>query len=121
MVSMLRCRISGVNFTETYNQFVRDKRPVLNAVNNELRDQFAQTVGRAQAMGAYDNYMTKVANGYGGGAVGMNCADVASIADAAVVAAPTRSALVDLARRAGSSPQLPGCRCPASIAMQSGK
>lgn len=118
MVSMLRCRLVGNDFTETYNRFIRANRPLLDGANRELQAQFAKTVGSARAMGAYDDYMTKVANGYGGGNDGLSCRDFSSIADAAVSQAANRENLVALADRAGSRPALPGMRCGLSVAMK---
>lgn len=119
MVSMLRCRISSTDFTASYNKFVVSKRPVLTAINNELRAQFAQTVGAARAAGAFDDYMTKVANSYGAGAPGLSCSEAAGLLNSAVAAAPTRNALVEIAERAGSTPRLPGGKCDLSVAFKS--
>lgn len=118
MVSMLRCRLVGNDFTATYNSFVRDKRPVLSAANEELRAQFAKTVGTAKAMNAYDDYMTKVANSYGAGNDGLSCRDFSSIVDAAAQSPATRGAVAALAERAGTNPRLPGARCGTSVALK---
>lgn len=112
MVSMLRCRIKGADYTQAYNRFVVEKRPLLSAASGELRAQFARTVGPSRAMNAYDDYMTKVANSYGGGEGGLSCDETASMLDAAV-GAHNLTDLLDLAVRAGSSPYLPEERCPA--------
>lgn len=117
MVSMLRCRLVGNDFTESYNRFIRANRPVLEAANQELKAQFAKAVGSARALNAYDDYMTKVANGYGGGNDGLSCRDFSSIVDAAVSQQPTRENLVALADHAGSRPNVPGTRCGTSVAM----
>ncbi|MBB6123178.1 hypothetical protein [Sphingobium subterraneum] len=121
MVSTLRCRITGVDFSEPYNQFIRGKRQLLIAANETLRGQFAQTVGAARALGAYDDYMTKIANSYGGGMAGMNCRDFASVVDAAVASPATTEAVAQLAAMAGSAPRVPGDRCGVTVAMQAGK
>lgn len=121
MVSMLRCRISSTDFTASYNKFVVSKRPVLTAINNELRAQFAQTVGSARAAAAFDNYMTKVANSYGAGAPGLSCYEAAGLLNSAVAAAPTRDALVEIADRAGSTPLLPGNKCNVSVAFRNAR
>lgn len=121
MVSTLRCRITGVDFSEPYNQFIRGKRSLLITANETLRGQFALAVGKARALGAYDDYMTKIANSYGGGMAGMNCRDFASVVDAAVAAPATMEAIARLAAMAGSEPRVPGDRCGITVAMQAGK
>lgn len=121
MVQTLRCRIKDIDFSDDYNRFVRDKRPILAAANVELRNHFAQSVGQTRAIGAYDDFMTKVANGYGGGTVGMTCRDYADLARAAANAPASRSALIDLADRAGARPRVPGQSCEAKIALNRNK
>lgn len=116
MVSALRCRNTGVNFLDEYNGFVRTKRSALTQVNEELRGQFEQTLGAKAALNAYDAYVTSLANSYGAGAAGLACSDMQSLTQAANAAAPTRSALVVLAQRAGANPRLPGAKCPLTIA-----
>jgi hypothetical protein len=117
MVATLRCRISDLDFSADYNRFVKAKREILADANNDLRGQFAQLVGDAGALGAYDDYATKIANGYGGGAKGMRCIDFAALTRAAADAPEGRATLVSLAEAAGSAPSLPGQRCGMKIAM----
>lgn len=119
MVSTLRCRLVGADFSEAYNRFVREKRPVLVAAGEAMRAQFAQAVGAQRALGAYDDFMTKVANSYGGGMEGTKCADMASVAQAAAEAPATREALARLALSAGAEPPLAGQRCPLTYALNS--
>lgn len=121
MVATLRCRITGVDFSSDYNRFVKGKRPILADANQQLRGQFALSVGQAKALGAYDDYMTKVANGYGGGAKDMTCRDYAALARTAAEAPAIRAELVKIATLAGSAPRLPGQRCGRSVAMNVGK
>lgn len=120
MVQTLRCRINEVDFSKDYNKFVAEKRPILTAANTQLRGQFAMSVGQARALGAYDDFMTKIANGYGAGTKGMTCKDYAELARAAASAPVSRAAILKLAERAGSSPRLPGQRCGTSVAMKDG-
>ena len=117
MVATLRCRINSVDFSDDYNRFVRDKRPILAQANIDIRAQFARTVGEAQSLGAYDDFMTKVANGYGGGSEHMTCADYAAMAKSAADASSVRSDLVDLAAQSGAQPLVPGNRCGIIVAM----
>ena len=117
MVATLRCRINSVDFSADYNRFVREKRPILAAANRELRGQFALRVGRAKALDAYDDYVTKIANGYGGGNEKMSCGDYARMAHAAVTAPVSRPALVALAGQAGANPRVPGQRCGVAVAL----
>ncbi|MBB4641628.1 hypothetical protein [Rhizorhapis suberifaciens] len=116
MVSALRCRNTGVNFLDEYNDFVRSKRTALTQVNDELRAQFEQTLGAKAALNAYDGYVTSLANSYGAGAVGLACSDMQSLTRAANAASPSKAALVTLAQRAGADPRLPGAKCPLTIA-----
>lgn len=117
MVATLRCRISDLDFSADYNRFVRAKREILADANKDLRGQFALAVGDARALGAYDDYATKIANGYGGGANGMSCTDFAALTRAAADAPEGRATLVSLAEAAGSAPYLPGQRCGMTVAM----
>lgn len=111
MVSALRCRLKGQDFLPQYNAFVRGSRPVLIEVNERLRRHFAEAVGPAGALDAYDRYVTAIANSYGAGVDGLDCTDMASILGAAQAAGHSLTSLEALAERAQSSPELPGGRC----------
>lgn len=117
MVSALRCRATGNDFLASYNRFIRDKRGALTQVNDELREHFRAAAGPLGALGAYDNYVTGLANVYGAGAEGLGCRDLQSITDAANALPPTRSALLELADAAGISPHLSGARCVVVVAL----
>ena len=117
MVSALRCRAQG-DMLARYNKFVVQARPALTQVNDTLRSHFAESVGAGRALNAYDGYVTKVANRYGAGADGLSCADLSSIADAAVGEHPTFLALAALADRAGVQPLLDGDQCNVVIAQR---
>ena len=80
MVATLRCRMKNVDFSTDYNRFVVDKRAILVAANGDMQSAFAQSVGKAKALGAYDDFMTKIANSYGNGMTGMSCEDFAALA-----------------------------------------
>ncbi len=111
MVEALRCRRTDANFLPAYNAFVRVSRTALIKANDELRAHFATVVGSARALGAYDDYMTTVANRYGAGTAGLDCRDMASIAAAAAEANGSHHALAELAERAEMRPNVPGKRC----------
>jgi hypothetical protein len=113
MVSSLRCKLSGVDMLDDYNSFIRSSRPALAQVNDELRSHFG--TGNA-ALNAYDSYVTKIANRYGGGAEGLNCRDMASILHAARSEGGSRKGLTRLAHDAEVQPLLPGGQCGAKIA-----
>ncbi|AEG48429.1 hypothetical protein Sphch_0734 [Sphingobium chlorophenolicum L-1] len=117
MVSALRCRTTGNNFLASYNRLIREKRDALTQVNDELREHFRSAAGPLGALGAYDNYVTSLANVYGAGAEGLACRDLQSITDAANALPPTRSALLELADAAGISPHLSGARCDVVVAV----
>ncbi len=117
MVATLRCRLKGTDFSADYNRFVVNKRPILSAANIEIQSAFSQTVGRARALGAYDDLMTKIANSYGSGVAGMSCADFATLAKTAAEAPALRSAVVALAEQAGSAPPIPALRCDTKVAL----
>ncbi len=121
MVQTLRCRIKDIDFSADYNRFVREKRPLLSAANVQLQNQFALTVGKARAIGAYDDFMTKIANGYGGGTKNMNCSDYAALAREAASAPVSQPALIRLADRAGAKPPVPGSRCGTTVALNERK
>jgi hypothetical protein len=117
MVSALRCRSTGSNFLAAYNRFIREKREALIQVNDELREHFRLMAGPVGALGAYDNYVTQLANVYGAGPDGLACRDLQSITDAANALPPTRSALLELADAAGVTPHLSGARCDVVMAI----
>ena len=117
MVSALRCRATGNNFLPAYNRFIREKRDALTQVNDELREHFRSVAGPIGALGAYDNYVTGLANIYGAGADGLACRDLQSITDAANALPATRSAILELADAAGVSPHLSGARCDVVMAV----
>lgn len=111
MVATLRCRTQGVSMGEDYNRFVREKRAVLVAVNDELRTQTADgRTGRA-ALDAYDRFVTAIANSHGAGTGRYVCEDFRAMVKAANAAASDRTALLALAVEAGSDPVLPTKRC----------
>lgn len=116
MVSALRCRNTGMNFLSDYNAFIRGKRTALTQVNDELRAHFRKAAAGKAALDAYDRFATQLANSYGAGAAGLDCADLASLMRAANAAPATRAALVTLAQRAGAEPKLPNNSCPMSYA-----
>jgi len=121
MVQTLRCRINDVDFSADYNRFVQEKRSVLAGANKELRAKFAEAVGTARALGAYDDFSIRIANRYGAGTPGMDCKDYAVLARAAASAPVARAALVALADGSGSRPDVPGRRCPLDVAYNSSK
>lgn len=116
MVSALRCRNTGMNFLSDYNSFIRSKRTALTQVNDELRSHFQKAAAGKAALDAYDRFVTQLANSYGAGTEGLDCADMASLMRAANAAASTRAALVTLAQRAGAAPRLPNNSCPVTFA-----
>ena len=120
MVATLRCRVKGTDFSADYNKFVVDKRPILAAANVEMQSAFAKSVGKAKALGAYDDFMTKIANTYGNGMTGMACQDFAALARTAAESPAERANLVTLANEIGSKPPVPIARCSATVAMASG-
>jgi hypothetical protein len=109
MVASLRCRISGDDFLGSYNSFVRGSRPTLSAMNERLRTHFGD-------LNSYDRYVTSVANRYGGGAAGLDCADMARILKSARAANGSANELVKIARLAGIKANTPGGRCSVTIA-----
>ena len=116
MVATLRCRLHGVDISSAYNQFVREKRPLLIAASDQLRTQFA--VGRTTkaSLDAFDSYATALANSHGAGDA-LSCADYKALAEAAVAAPANRTALLELASQAGVNPALPAERCNRQIAL----
>lgn len=115
MVSALRCRNTGRDFLARYNQFVRQGRPLLTRANETLRAQFSADYGAARGLNAYDGFVTKLANRYGGGAAGLDCRDLADFTDAAVSASGSMERLERLADRADIQPDV-GRRCPVNMA-----
>jgi hypothetical protein len=116
MVSALRCRQTGHNFLPDYNRFVRTSRVGLVEANNRLRAHFAPAGG----LNAYDRWVTSLANRYGGGAEGLDCADMASIVAATAHQGASFRALLTIAERADVQPVLGGHRCTVTLARAGG-
>ena len=112
MVASLRCRISGRNFIEDYNSFVRNSRPTLIAANDMLRAQFASSGG----LDAYDRYVTSLANTHGGGSATLDCRDMENLLDEAKDQGGSVAMLAKLARSVDGGPKLPGGRCGVTFA-----
>ena len=111
MVATLRCRGQGMEITADYNKFVREKRTLLVSANDELRAQFAAGRGAKAGLDAFDRFATALANSHGANAEGLSCAEYKALAQAAASAPPDRAALLQLAARAGASPDLPQEAC----------
>lgn len=111
MVEALRCRKTSANFVETYNRFVVASRPALLKANAALKTHFTAEVGAKGALGAYDNYMTTVANRYGAGTEGLACQDMASIVEAALAAGGADMALEQIVEAARMVPSIADARC----------
>ncbi len=112
MVASLRCRAGNPHMLSAYNAFVRQSRPALTRVNEQLRSHFAQSGG----LNAYDRYVTAIANRYGAGADGLDCGDFASILDAAAAEGGSFAGLARLADAAEIEPLNTGNRCTMAVA-----
>lgn len=121
MVATLRCRVKGADFSADYNKFVVEKRSLLAAANLEIQSAFAASVGKVKALGAYDDFMTKIANSYGNGMSGMSCDDFAALARTAAEVPAVRASLVALANGIGSAPPVPIARCTVNVALSEAK
>lgn len=119
MVEALRCRKTAANFVHHYNAFVVASRPALLKANAHLRGHFEKTHGAKQALNAYDNYMTTVANRYGAGTEGLGCDDMGSIVQAALATDGTPEALHAIVEAARMVPSIAGARCEAPIGSMS--
>lgn len=116
MVSALRCRAGDPAILPAYNNLVMQSRDALTAVNDQLRAHFSSEVGARAGLNAYDRYVTALANRYGAGAPGLNCADMASILSAANAEGGSATGLARLASDAGVEPVLDDVRCAESFA-----
>lgn len=116
MVSALRCRNSADDFMARYNGFVVASRPALAAVNTTLRGHYEASMPKAAALNAYDRFVVRIANRYGGGAEGLGCSDMASILDATAAQGESVKSLTAVAERAGVVPVLDEAECPVQIA-----
>ncbi len=116
MVEALRCRKTAANFVHDYNKFVVASRPALLKANAHLRGHFEKQVGSKQALNAYDNYMTTVANRYGAGTEGLDCSDMGSIVLAALATDGSVEALHQVVAAANMVPTVASQRCtPATV------
>lgn len=116
MVAALRCRAMGIDVLAPYNDFVRQNRGALQAVNGLIHAQFETGYGK-EADTYYDRFATGLANHYGGDATTAEiCEETAAAAQNAAAAAGDITKLLALADRFGSSPDLPGGACPVTEA-----
>jgi hypothetical protein len=116
MVATLRCRTQDAQIGASYNKFVREKRAILVAANDELRAQFSAGRGAKAGLDAFDRYSTSLANSHGAGETGVSCSEYRSLVDAAASAPVNRSALLQLAGQAGVNPALPQEACTRRVA-----
>lgn len=115
MVSALRCRFEAPEIVTKYNAMVERHRASLDEMNNRLVAHFADGVSARVAAGAYDSYVTRVANRYGAGAGGLSCASLMSLADAATAEIADLEGLVAVADRAEVVPDLSEGQCAAPV------
>lgn len=113
MVSALKCRYERPELLARYNVIVRHNRPALVAANQRLRAYFESTVGKRAAEGAYDRYVTRVANRYGAAAGSLDCAAVLTLADTALAEPAAHDSLARLAVRAAVVPDVQSLACSA--------
>lgn len=111
MVEALRCRKTAANFVHHYNAFVVASRPALLRANADLKGHFEKLHGARQALNAYDNYMTTVANRYGAGTEGLDCNDMASVVQAAIATDGSPEALQQVVAAANMVPSIASERC----------
>jgi len=117
MVATLRCRAFGIDVLPQYNDFVRVSRSTIQDANGMIKAQFRAGVGDGLAQQHYDSFTTAMANAYGAEATNAEvCAETAATAAEAAAAAGDVARLLDLAGRTGSGPDLPGGRCPITLA-----
>ena len=114
MVATLRCQARGTDISGIYNRFIAAHRPVLLAVGEELVREFKVSQSGNAALKAYDRLGVLMANKYGNGVQGLECADFEAIIMQAEAAPKSKADLVSLAQRAGMDPQLPAPRCAAA-------
>ena len=116
MVATLRCRTQDAQMGASYNKFVREKRTILVAANDELRAQFSVGRGAKAGLDAFDRFSTSLANSHGAGEDGVSCAEYRAMVDSAVAAPANRGALLQLAGKAGANPALPQEACTRRVA-----
>ncbi len=102
MVSALRCRDRDATVLPNYNKFVLASRGALDSINGAIREKFAKEGG----MSAYDKYVTQMANQFGNGKAGMDCAAAAELLTKALAANGSLPALSLLAESAAITPHL---------------
>lgn len=112
MVASLRCRAGDPRMLSSYNAFIRQSRSALTQVNDQLRAHFAPAGG----LNAYDRYVTSIANRYGAGSESLDCADFASILQAAGAERGSYAGLARLADAANVDPVIKGGRCGVKVA-----
>ena len=79
MVTGLRCRAAGQDFTPDYGRFVRRHTGLLNDANAGLRLRYARIFGEAGADLALERMNTRIANSYGRGHPWLDCSQLAMV------------------------------------------
>ena len=80
MVTGLRCRAAGADFTGDYGRFTGRHLALLNAANAELHARYAAAYGAAGGQAMLDRLSTRMANSYGEGHPWLTCAQLALVA-----------------------------------------
>ena len=120
MVATMRCRAFGMDVLPAYNEFVRVNRSTIQDANGLIKAQFRAGYGDALGERSYDSFATSLANAYGADETNVGvCEETAELAAEAVAAGGNVERLLGIADRVGSSPDLPGGRCPISFASAS--
>jgi fructose-1,6-bisphosphatase len=117
MVATMRCRAFGIDVLPEYNEFVRVNRSTIQDANGLIKAQFRAGYGEALAQRSYDSFTTSLANAYGADETSVEvCEETAELAAEAVAAQGNVDRLLHIAERVGSGPDLPGGRCPITLA-----
>ena len=116
MTSNLRCKRTGVNFSDSYEKVLRTHVAAFRAAEARLRAHFG--IDHSDSSDDYDSYVVSIANFYGGGrADPATCSQLGAIATTLGNAAGDAELLATIAIQMIRDPRT-GPHCPAATRAQ---
>jgi hypothetical protein len=108
MVTALRCRLGGDDFTSDYRRFTAQQAAALDQAGAQVRGQLVARYGARAGQAAFERLSTSMANSYGQGHPWLNCGQLKQVAKnlANVDGRPTLEEAADQLLSRRGSPQM---------------
>lgn len=111
MAVTLRCRAAGIEIGASYDAFLKTHKKPLEDAHQIVRGHYGEA-RKALGRGAYDQYLTRLANFYGSGKTdAATCGSFELVGRALAAAEASRESLHGLARHAIREPRLDAAHC----------